>query len=131
MKLSNVNCRNTRARCEICLLLTIKTPERRYWLVSIVNFDQVDPGRTPNSIFYRTCQSPTNTFFTEPLSLAWLRLTKTWFLDITVKLETRAKYHLENSPFLKSNHSLSQKFVVTEEMEVNVRNLDIFFCFYQ
>ena len=26
-----VNIANTRARCEICLKLTIKTPERRQW----------------------------------------------------------------------------------------------------
>ena len=42
-----VNIRNTRARCEICSKLTIKTPERRQWLtpcssVSIVNFEQVN-----------------------------------------------------------------------------------------
>ena len=60
-----VNNRNTRLRCEICLKLTIKTPERSHWhrsgvfiinfehishpvlvshLVSIVNFQQVNVG---------------------------------------------------------------------------------------
>ena len=37
-----VNIRNTRTRCEICLKLTIKTPERRQWSrssVFIVNFE--------------------------------------------------------------------------------------------
>ena len=29
--LLKVNNRNTRARCEICFKLTIKTPERRHW----------------------------------------------------------------------------------------------------
>ena len=36
-----VNNRNTRARCKICLKVTIKTPERRQWRrssVFIVNF---------------------------------------------------------------------------------------------
>ena len=41
-----VNNRNIRERCEICLKLTIKTPERRFTpfpTVSIVDFDeQVD-----------------------------------------------------------------------------------------
>ena len=38
-----VNNRNTRARCEICSKLTIKTPERRYWCsgVFIVNFEHI------------------------------------------------------------------------------------------
>ena len=37
--LFKVNNRNTRARCEICSKLTIKTPERRHCSsVSIVNF---------------------------------------------------------------------------------------------
>ena len=30
--LLKVNNRNTRTRCEICSKLTIRTPERRYWL---------------------------------------------------------------------------------------------------
>ena len=37
-----VNNRNTRASCEICLELTIKTPERRHWRrsdVFIVNYE--------------------------------------------------------------------------------------------
>ena len=37
-----VNDRNTRAECEICSKLTIKTPERRHWRrfgVFIVNFE--------------------------------------------------------------------------------------------
>ena len=38
-----VNNRNTGTRCEICLKLTIKTPDRRQW-VSIVNFEQVNAG---------------------------------------------------------------------------------------
>ena len=36
--------RNTRTRCEICLTLTIKTPERRQWRrssVLIVNFEHI------------------------------------------------------------------------------------------
>ena len=47
-----VNTRNTRTRCEICLKLTVKTPERRHWRiwtyftlcssVSVVNFEQVN-----------------------------------------------------------------------------------------
>ena len=39
-----VNNRNTRARCEICSKLTIKTPERDYWRrsgVFIVNFEHI------------------------------------------------------------------------------------------
>ena len=39
-----VNNRNTRARCEICSKLTIKTPERRQWSRSgifIVNFEHI------------------------------------------------------------------------------------------
>ena len=39
-----VNNRNTRARCEICLKLTIKTPERRHWRrcgVFIVNSEHM------------------------------------------------------------------------------------------
>ena len=39
-----VNNRNTRTRCEICLKLTIKTPERRQWRrsgVFIVNFEHI------------------------------------------------------------------------------------------
>ena len=42
--LLKVNNRNTRARCEICSKLTIKTPERRYWRrsgVFIVNFEHI------------------------------------------------------------------------------------------
>ena len=38
------NNRNTRTRCEICLKLTIKTPERRQWRrsgVFIVNFERI------------------------------------------------------------------------------------------
>ena len=36
--------RNTRARCEICSKLTIKTPEQRHWRrsgVFIVNFEHI------------------------------------------------------------------------------------------
>ena len=39
-----VNYRNIRTRCEICLKLTIKKPERRSWHrsgVLIVNFEQI------------------------------------------------------------------------------------------
>ena len=39
-----VNNRNTRARCENCSKLTIRTPERRHWRRSgifIVNFEQI------------------------------------------------------------------------------------------
>ena len=36
-----VNGKNTRARCEICSKLTIKTPERRRSGVFIVNFEHV------------------------------------------------------------------------------------------
>ena len=41
--LLKANNRNFRTRCEICLKLTIKTPERRDWCsnVSIVNFEHV------------------------------------------------------------------------------------------
>ena len=40
--LLKVNNRNTRASCEICSELTVKTPERgHYFSVSIVNFEQV------------------------------------------------------------------------------------------
>ena len=42
--LLKVNSRNTRARCEICSKLTIKTPERRHWRLSgvfIVNFEHI------------------------------------------------------------------------------------------
>ena len=39
-----VNNKNTRTRCEICLKLTIKTPQRRHWRdygVFIVNFEHI------------------------------------------------------------------------------------------
>ena len=42
--LLKVNNRNTRARCETCSKLTIKTPERRHWRrsgVFIVNLEHV------------------------------------------------------------------------------------------
>ena len=42
--LLKVNNRNTATRCEICLKLTIKTPERRQWRrsgVFIVNFEHI------------------------------------------------------------------------------------------
>ena len=42
--LFNFNNRNTRTMCEICLKLTIKTPERRHWRrsgVFIGNFKQI------------------------------------------------------------------------------------------
>ena len=42
--LVKVNNRNTRARCEICSKLTIKTPERCQWRrsgVFIVNFEHI------------------------------------------------------------------------------------------
>ena len=42
--LLKVNNRNTSTRCEICLKLTIKTPERRHWRrssVFIVNFEHI------------------------------------------------------------------------------------------
>ena len=42
--LLKVNDRNTRTRCEICLKLAIKTPERRQWYrsgVFIVNFEHI------------------------------------------------------------------------------------------
>ena len=42
--LLKVNNRNTRTRCEICSVLTIKIPERRHWRVSIVNFEQLIAG---------------------------------------------------------------------------------------
>ena len=44
MYLLKVNNRNTRARCKICLNLTIKTPERRHWRrsgVFTVNVKQI------------------------------------------------------------------------------------------
>ena len=39
-----VNNRNSRAMCEICLKLKIKTPERHRRRLSIVDFKQVNPG---------------------------------------------------------------------------------------
>ena len=42
--LLNFNNRNSRARCEICSELTIKTPEQRHWCrsgVFIVNFEHI------------------------------------------------------------------------------------------
>ena len=42
--LLKVNNRNTWARCEICLKLTIKTPERHHWRCSgvfLVNFEHI------------------------------------------------------------------------------------------
>ena len=42
--LLKVNYRNTRTRCEICLKVTIKIPERRHWRRSgifIVNFEHI------------------------------------------------------------------------------------------
>ena len=43
-----VNNRNTKTRCEICSKLTIKTPERRYFIpyssVFIVNFEKINVG---------------------------------------------------------------------------------------
>ena len=36
--LLKVNIRNTRARCEICSDLTIKTPERRHWRRSSLRY---------------------------------------------------------------------------------------------
>ena len=39
-----VSSRNTRAWCEICSKLTVKTPERRHWRhsgVFVVNFEQI------------------------------------------------------------------------------------------
>ena len=43
--LLKVNNRNTRASCEICSQLTIKTPERRHWhCVFIFNFEYVIAG---------------------------------------------------------------------------------------
>ena len=42
--LLKIDYRNTRARCEICSKLTIKTPERRQWrrsFVFIVNFEHI------------------------------------------------------------------------------------------
>ena len=42
--LFKINNRNTRAICEICLQLTIKTPERRHWRRSgffFFNFEQI------------------------------------------------------------------------------------------
>ena len=39
-----VNNKNNRTRCEICLKLTIKTPERHHWCrsgVFIVNFEHI------------------------------------------------------------------------------------------
>ena len=41
ISLLKVNKRNTRIRCEICSKLTIKTPDRRYSGVFIVNFEHV------------------------------------------------------------------------------------------
>ena len=40
--LLNVSNRNTRARCEICSLLTIKTPEQRQWRRSGVVTDNIE-----------------------------------------------------------------------------------------
>ena len=42
--LANVNNRTTRAMCEICSKLTIRTPERRYSGIFIVNFEQANAG---------------------------------------------------------------------------------------
>ena len=42
--LLEVNNRSTRTRCEIYLTLTIKTPERRQWGVSIYSFEHVIPA---------------------------------------------------------------------------------------
>ena len=42
--LLKANNRNTRSRCEICSKLTLKTPERRHWCRSIVNFEHVIAG---------------------------------------------------------------------------------------
>ena len=46
MYLLKFNNRNIKARCEICPMLTIKTPEQRKWLCSgffIVNFEHILP----------------------------------------------------------------------------------------
>ena len=43
-KVNNRNTKNTRATCEICLKLAVRTPERRQWHrtgVFLVNFQQV------------------------------------------------------------------------------------------
>ena len=68
-----VNYRNTRARCEICSKLTIKTPKRRHWRlfgvfiakfehvshlcssVFIVNFEQVNVGWDVNAMHFSQC----------------------------------------------------------------------------
>ena len=40
-----VNNRNTRTKSVICSKFTIKTPERPYFNVSIVNYEQVNGGK--------------------------------------------------------------------------------------
>ena len=53
--MSKVDYRNTRAMCEMCLKVTIKTTERRQWRrsgVFIVNFDKCRVGSAKTAIFY-------------------------------------------------------------------------------
>ena len=60
-----VNNRNTRTRSEICLKLTLKTPEQRYFTsyssVLIVNFEQINAGWEDVNVFKST--GPVSSFF--------------------------------------------------------------------
>ena len=58
-KVNNRNTKNTRARYEMCLKLTVRTPERRQWLrsgVFIANFHQISHIRLvfPSGNFEQT-----------------------------------------------------------------------------
>ena len=45
-----VNNRNTRPRCEICSMLTIKIPERRHWLLRLLFFIRL---KSPTSLLIK------------------------------------------------------------------------------
>ena len=51
--MSKINNRNTRTRCEICLMLTIKTAERRHLPAGIPPAVNLEPSQTTDAAVFQ------------------------------------------------------------------------------
>ena len=87
--LLKVNNRNTKTRCEICLKLLIKTPERRQWHCSgvfTVNFEHISHSGLVCLLLIFNRQMPAgSSIFLYPLK----RLKNLWFSDVFKKYRKR------------------------------------------
>ena len=122
-----VHDKSTRKRCEICLKLTIKTPERRYWRCSgvfIVNFEHISHLFLMFLLLIRTskCWLYLDTFHA-------VSMLHYWYLKIWKRNNTQ--YNLSRSLpklflFLKEFSSRCLHFM---KESVLLLELKVYFCY--